>query len=43
MSSGGLFRVEGEEEATWEDLSMEQFIMREENFHEGAARLLSII
>ena len=26
----------------WEDLSMEKFIMREENFHEGAARFSSI-
>ena len=28
---------------TWEDLSMEEFIMREENFHEGGAGFSSII
>ena len=33
----------GREEVTWEDLSMEEFIMREENFHEGAAGFSSII
>ena len=27
----------------WEDLSMEEFIMREENFHEGGAGFSSII
>ena len=28
---------------TWDDLSMEEFIMREENFHDGAAGFSSII
>ena len=28
---------------TWEDLSMEEFIIREENFHEGATGFSSII
>ena len=28
---------------TWEDLSMEEFIMREENFHEMATGFSSII
>ena len=28
---------------TWEDLSIEEFIMREENFHEGGARFSGII
>ena len=27
----------------WEDLSMEEFIMRKENFHEGGAGFSSII
>ena len=40
---GGLFRVEGGEGVMWEDLSMEEFIMREENFHEGASGFSSII
>ena len=31
------------ERITWEDLSMEEFIMREENFHEGGAGFSSII
>ena len=28
---------------TWEDISMEKFIMREENVHEGGAGFSSII
>ena len=28
---------------TWEDLSMDKFIMGEENFHEGGAEFSSII
>ena len=28
---------------TWEDLSMEEFIMREDNFHEGGVGFSSII
>ena len=28
---------------TWLDLSMEEFIIREENFHEGSAGFSSII
>ena len=36
----GVGRGEG---VTWEDLSMEKFIMREENFHEGGAGSSSII
>ena len=31
------------EGVTWEDLSTEEFIMREENFHEKGARFSSII
>ena len=27
---------------TWEDLSMEEYIMREENFHEGVQDFLSL-
>ena len=27
---------------TWEDISMEEFIMREDNFHEGGAGLLAL-
>jgi len=34
--SGEIFRVEGEG-VTWEDLSVEEFVMREENSREGAA------
>ena len=30
------------EGVTWEDLSMEEFIMREENFHEGAQDFLAL-
>jgi len=39
---GEILRVEGEG-VTWEDLSMEEFVMREENFHEGAAEFSGII
>ena len=28
---------------TWENLSMEEFIMRKENFHEGGTEFSSII
>ena len=38
----GLFRG-GESRVTWEDLSMEEFIMREENFHEGGTGFSSIV
>ena len=31
------------EEVMWEDLSIEEFFMREENFHEGSAGFSSII
>jgi len=34
--------VEGRE-FTWEDLSMEEFFMRGENFHEGGAGFSNII
>ena len=27
---------------TWEDISMEEFIMREDNFHEGGAGFLAL-
>ena len=43
---GGTFcvgmgvQVEG---TMWEDLSMEEYIMKEENFHEGGAGFSSII
>ena len=39
------FRVKGGsgEGVTWEDCSMEEFTMMEENFHEGAAGFSSII
>ena len=30
-------------EVTWEDLSMEEFVMGEENFNEGGGGLSSII
>ena len=30
-------------EATWEDLSMEEFFLREENFREGGAEFSRII
>ena len=32
-----------EEGVTWDDLSMEEFIMREENFHEEGAGFSSIM
>ena len=38
----GLFSVHGGR-VTWEDFSMDEFIMREENFHEGSAIFSSII
>ena len=37
----GTFHVTGEG-VTWEDLSLEEFIMREENFHERDAGFSSI-
>ena len=37
---GGLGQVEG---VTWEDISMEELIMREQIFHEGGAGFSSII
>ena len=37
---GGKWSEEG---LTWEDLSIEDFIMWEENFHEGGAGFSSII
>ena len=47
MFSGGIFHVGvgvgRSEEVTLEDLSMEEFFMREENFHEGGAGFSSII
>ena len=45
MISGGLSHVKGGsgEGVTWEDCSMEEFIMREENVNEGAAGFSSII
>ena len=45
MFSGGVFLVKRGrgEGVTWEDLSTEEFIMMEENFHEGAAECSSII
>ena len=36
-------RVGRWEGVTWEDLSMEEFIMREENFHEGGAGYPSVV
>ena len=42
----GIFRVGGSgsgEWVTWKDLSMEEFIMREESFHEGGAGFSSVI
>jgi len=33
----------GKGEVKWEDLSMEKFFVREENFHEGGAGFFSII
>ena len=41
---GKLFRAGGQgERDTWEDLSMEEFIIREVNFHEGVTGFLRII
>ena len=31
------------EEVTWEDFSLEEFIIMEENFHDGGARFSSIV
>ena len=33
----------GYEGVTWEDLQMEEFIMKEDNFHEGGAEFSIII
>ena len=46
--SGGLFHFEVGEGGSavavpWEDLSMEEFVTREANFHEGAKGFSSII
>ena len=41
----GLFCIGvgmGQGEVTWENLSMEEFIMREDNFHEGAQDFLAL-
>ena len=42
----GIFLVWGEEDlregASWEDLSMEEFVMGEENFNEGAQDFLAL-
>ena len=44
MFSGGFFVVRGSGEGIkWENLSMEEFIMREENFHKGGPGFSSII
>ena len=42
---GDFFGVGGKpwEEVTWEDFSLEEFIMGEENFHDGGAGFSSII